>query len=442
MTHEHKRLFTAAAVAGLLFAGAPAASAQGRDEIRRTLYAGSYDKAIAMALQALQADPGNAEIRFLLARAYGYSGRWDEAEALVGELLARYPADADILVFKARLFLWRKDLAGAERTFQRALEVQPRSADALAGLADLASWRGEFDAALVYARRALDLDANHAGALFRVGSILLWQGDYGRARGYLARAAELEPLNKDFTRALAAAVPVYARRTEVWLGGRDEHWSDGRGDYRDLGLAALFSVLGDRARLVVNAERLWRAGAHDDRLSLQAYPQLWRGAYAYLDLAAAPGAEIVPVSSGHLEVYQSFLKRFEASLGGGWIKAAGLEGVTVLNATAAAYLGSWYPNLRVQWSDAGAAGREFSWSAGLRRFLADTSYLWASVGRGSRTFEAGSVEEILAGPAWLFEAGADVYVFKNVKLRGSVTRRSAAAGPSSTTVALITGYRF
>jgi YaiO family outer membrane protein len=442
MIHELKRFLAAAAVAGLMFAVVPAARAQSRDEVRQALYAGSYDKAIAMAKQALQADPGNAEIQFLLARAYGYSGRWDEAEALLGELLARYPADADILVFRARLLLWRKDLAGAERTFQRAVEVQPRSADALAGLADLASWRGEYDAALVYARRALDLDANHAGALFRVGTILVWQGDYGRARGYLARAAELEPLNKDFTRALAAAVPVYARRTEVWVGGRDEHWSDGRGDYRDLGFSALFSVLGDRARLVVNAERLWRGGLHDDRLSLQAYPQLWKGAYAYVDLAAAPGADIVPGSSGHLEVYQSFLKKFEASLGGGWIKATGLDGVAVVDATAAAYLGSWYPNLKIQWSDAGAAGTEFSWSAGLRRFLSDSSYLWASVGRGNRTFEAGSIEEVLAGPAWLFEAGADLYVFKNIKLRGSVTRRSSAAGPSSTTLALVTGYRF
>jgi YaiO family outer membrane protein len=442
MNSDLKRFVAAALVAGYVLVVAPAARAQGRDEIRQALFAGSYDKAVALALNALKTDPGNAEIQFLLARAYGYAGRWDEAEAILDRLLAEHPADADLLVFKARMLTWRKDLAGAERIFGRALEVQPRSADALAGLADLASWRGEYDAALVYARRALDLDANHAGALFRVGSILLWQGDYGRARGYLARAAELEPLNRDFTRALANAVPVYARRTEVWVGGRTEHWNDGRPDGWDLGLSALFSILHDRARLVVNAERLWRGEGRDDRFSVQAYPQLWKGAYAYLDLAAAPGAESIPGSSGHLEIYQSFLKKYEVSLGAGWIKAAGTDGVTVVDATAAAYLGSWYPNLRVQWSDAGSSGTELSWTAGLRRFLADTSYLWASVGRGRRTFEAGTVEEILSGPAWFFEAGADVYVFKNVKLRGSISRRSAAAGPSSTAMTLITGYRF
>lgn len=441
MRNPLQRAIGAVVLAGLVLAAPAGARAQGRDEVRQALFAGSYDKAIGLALEALKADPGNAEIRFLLARAYGYSGRWDEAEALLAELLSRYPADADMLVFKARMMCWRKDLEGAERTFRRALEVQPRSADALAGLADLASWRGESDAALVYARQALDLDPNHAGALFRVGSVLLWQGDYGRARGYLARAAELEPQNKDFARALAAAVPVYARRTEVWLSGRNEHWSDGRSDYTDLGISALFSVLRDRARMVVNVEKLWRGDVSDERLSLQAYPQLWKGAYAYLDLAAAPGADAVPGSSGHLEIYQSFLKRYEVSLGAGRIKAAGTEGVTVLDASAAAYLGPWYPNLRVQWSDAGT-GAEFSWMAGVRRFLADASYLWAAVGRGTRTFEAGSVEEILAGPAWFFEAGFDIYVFGNVKLRGLVSRRSETGGPSSTTLALVTGYRF
>jgi YaiO family outer membrane protein len=436
------RLIALAAAAGLALAAAPAARAQSRDDVRQAVYAGSFDRAIALALEALEADPGNAEIEFLLARAYAYSGRFDEAEARLDGLLARYPADADLVVFKARMMSWRGDTAGAERTFLRALELQPRSADALTGLADLAARRGEGDAALGYARRALEIDADHAGALFRTGSVLVGRGDYGRGRGYLARAAGLEPLNKDFARALAAAVPVYARRAEIWLGGRNESWNDGRPDSRDVGVSALFSVLGDRARLVVGVERLWRAGTHDDRLSLQAYPQLWRGAYASLDLAAAPGADAVPSSSARLEVYQSFLGTCEASLGGGWVKAAGLEGAKVLSASAAAFLGPWYPSLRVQWSDAGAAGTELTWAAGLRRFLAEASYLWISVGRGTRTFEAGSTGEVLARPAWFVEAGADIYVFKDVKLRASVARRAESAGPSSTTLALVTGYRF
>lgn len=434
------RLGRALPVLCLLAAAAAAGWAQSRDEVREALLSGTPEKAIALALEALRADPSNVEIRFLLARAYGYTGRWDEAEAVLGELLLRHPADADLLVFKARLLSWRKDLGGAEQVFQRALELQPRSADALVGLADLASWRGDYDAALVYCRRALDLDAGHAGALFRTGTVLLWQGRYGQARGYLARAAELEPLNRDFARALAGAAPVFARRTEIWLAGRNEHWSDGRADSSDFGLLALFGVLDDRVRLAVKADRLWRAGGSDDRVGLEAYPQLWKGAYGYIDLSLAPRAAFVASSSVHLEVYQSVLRRFEVSLGARRMRFA-VGGVTGLVTSVAAYWGSWYPNVRVHWFDLGTA-TELTWMAGLRRYLTDASYLWVDVGRGARSSETGSDEEVLARPAWFAEAGLDLCVLRTVRLRGCVSRRKETDGPSSTAVALVAGYRF
>lgn len=426
---------------GLALIAAPGTSlAQTRDDVRQALFSGSYEKAISLAEEALKADPGNAEIRFLLAKAYGYSGRWDEAEAVIGRLLEEHPADADLLVFKARMLTWRKDLDGARRTFERALELQPRSADAAAGLADLASWQGDYDTSIIYCRRALDLDANHAGALFRMGSVLLWRGDYGRARGYLARAAALEPRNKDFSRALAAAAPVFARRTEAWLSGRSEHWSDGRADYRDLGLAGLFSLLHDRARLVVKADRLWRAGAADDRLGLEVYPQLWKGAYGYVDLGVAPKAEFAPSSSVHLEIYQSFLKKLEASLGARRMSfAAG--GVTVAVASAAVYAGAWYPNVLVHWADS-AAGTAFTWMAGLRRYLKSASFLWLTAGRGSRSMDTADVSEVLERPAWFGELGFDLSVLEDIKLRGYISYRKETAGPSSTALALTTGYRF
>jgi YaiO family outer membrane protein len=440
MTAKKRRRFFAALGLLAALAGTGAGLAQGHDDVRQALVAGTYDRAIALALDVLRGEPANDEVRFLLARAYAYAGRRDDAEAVLGELLAARPADADLLVFKGRLLCWRNDLDGAERTFRRALELQPRSADALAGLADLASWRGDHDAALVYCRRALDLDADHAGALFRTGSILLWQGDYGRARGYLARAAELEPQNKDFARALAAASPVFARKTEVWLSGRNEHWSDGRADYRDLGLSGLFSVFRDRARIVVKAERLRRAGASDDRGGLEIYPQLWKGAYAYLDLAVAPKADFAASSSFHLEVYQSVFKKAEFSLGAR--RMAFVTGrVTVLVGSAALYAGPWYPSIRAHWADT-IAGAQFTWIAGLRRYLADASYLWAAAGHGSRALDTADANEVLERPAWFAEAGFDVHVLREIKLRGDVSYRKETAGPSSLAIALTTGYRF
>jgi YaiO family outer membrane protein len=431
---------SAVIVIALMISAGGAGYAQSRDEVRQALESGAHEKAISLALEALRENPADAEVRFLLARAYAYSGRWDEAEETLGRLLAEHPADTDLLVFKARLLCWRKDLVGAESGFHRALELQPRSADALVGLADLASWRGEYDAALVYARQALDLDPRHAGALFRTGTILLWQGDYGRARGYLARAVELEPRNRDFARALANAAPLFARRTEVWLTGRNEHWSDGRSDYSDLGLTALFSLFADRAKLMVKANRSWRSGDHDDQLGLEAYPHLWKGAYGYVDLSFSPGADFAPSSSFHVEVYQSVLGRFEVSLGARRMNFPG-DGVTLLAASAAGYWGRWYAAIRSLYTNP-ERGAELTWMAGLRRYFTGTSFVWAGLGRGSRSFEAGSLEDILTGPSWFAELGFDVYLFRDVKLRGSLGRRAESGGPSSTAFSLVAGYRF
>lgn len=431
------------AVLGLCLAAALAtapagARAQSADGVRAALREGRYDRTIALALEALRADPGDDEVRFLLARAYAYSGKWDEGEAVADALLAAHPADSDLIVFKGRLRSWRGDLEGAERAFRRALEAEPRSADALAGLADLAAWRGDLDGALVLCRRALDLDVAHAGALHRVGTVLLWRGDYGRARGYLARAVELEPADADFRLSLGRAVPLFVRRPEIRLTGRTEHWSDGRPDGRDLGLEVLFGLFGDRARFVAKAGRFWRAGGRDDGAGLEVYPRLWKGAYGYFDLSVAPGADAVPRSAVHAEVYQSFLTRFEASLGVRRI-AAPDGAVLVTVASAAAYLGPWYPNVRMY---AAEAGTGFTWMAGLRRYFAGASSVWATVGRGARPPETGVVEEVLAGPAWFAEAGFDVFVLRDVKLRGYVSRRAAAAGPGSTAFSLAAGYRF
>ena len=403
--------------------------AQDRDAIRQALTAGRHAEAAALALETLRGDPGNAEVRFLLARAYAYAGRRDEGEAVLDALLAERPADAELIVFKARILSWRGDLDSAERTFRRALEVQPRSADALAGLADLAAWRGDGDGALVLCRQALDLDANHAGALHRVGSVLLGQGDYGRARGYLARAVELEPGNADFRRSLDRAVPLFVRGPEVWLSGRNEHWSDGREDSRDLGLSVLFGLFGDRARFVAKAGRSWRAGGRDDSLGLEAYPRLWKGAYGYFDLSLAPKAEFVPTSSFHAEVYQSVLTRYEVSLGVRRIGAAG-GSVLVMVASGAAYWGSWYPNVRVYRADTGA-GTGFTWIAGLRRYFAGTSYVWASVGRAPGRSRPGPSRR--SWPGRLGSSRPDSTSSLSATLGSAATRRGgrASAGPTA-----------
>ena len=113
----------------------------------------------------------------------------------------------------------------------------------------------------------------------------------------------------------------------------------------------------------------------------------------------------------------------------------------MLVVSGAAYWGPWYPNVRVSWADADT-GTGLTWMAGVRRYFTGASYAWAGLGHGSRSLETGQIDAVLAGPAWFAEAGFDLYVFGDIKLRGYVSRRMGIGEDDSTAFGLVTGFRF
>jgi predicted Zn-dependent protease len=81
-----------------------------RDRADTQLAAGHPDAAIATLQQALAADPGNAWVRFDLARLYYKQGNQQQGTALMDAGLARAPADPDLLYADA-LYLSLQDEA-------------------------------------------------------------------------------------------------------------------------------------------------------------------------------------------------------------------------------------------------------------------------------------------------------------------------------------------
>ena len=79
MKNDFLHIVGAAVLVGLVLAGPASARAQGRDEVRQALYAGTYDKAIALALEALgrsreRRDPLSPGPGLRLFRAAGRRG--------------------------------------------------------------------------------------------------------------------------------------------------------------------------------------------------------------------------------------------------------------------------------------------------------------------------------------------------------------------------------
>ncbi|MEN3278822.1 MAG: hypothetical protein V7631_4612 [Massilia sp.] len=92
--------------------------------------------------------------------------------------------------------------------------------------------------------------------------------------------------------------------------------------------------------------RAHRFGQTGHAWALDAYTDLWTGAYANIRYQRSPAARLFPANSGRVELYQS--------LGGGWEASLsddvlGFESrVNIYGVTLGKYVGNWYVQLRHQ----------------------------------------------------------------------------------------------
>jgi YaiO family outer membrane protein len=440
MKHARRRPLVTVLLAGLAVSSVAAQETQWAERARREIEAGDFGKAVSICLDGLRESPGDFELRFLLARSHAYAGGFDEAEMVLDRLLEDHPENADLVLLKARIDGWRGSHREAEAGFRKVLEADPGNGEALAGLADLYSWEEDWDAALEACRRAVDADPGNAAVLFRMGTLHERRGEHGEARACFRKAAGLDPSNGTYARAMKNVSLSPAGGTEFWLAGRNESFSDGRSDYSDLEAAFKFGLFDDRAPVILKAARAWRFGEHDDRLGIEAYPRLWKGAYGYVDLILSPAGGFSPDSSLHVEVFQSVLPWMEVSLGARRMAFPG-GGVSMLAGSLGAYWGKFHSTLRT-FAAFGEGESEFTWIAGLRRYFSRTNFVWAGVGHGSRSIEGVSVGDLLGGRSWLGEAGADLTVLRHVRLRGVFALRRESTGLTSTSLSLVAGTRW
>jgi tetratricopeptide (TPR) repeat protein len=150
------------------------------------------------------AQPGDAQVHYLLGQALEERGLLERAAESFGRATALNPAFADAHndLGEVLLRLGRTDAAIA--SCRRALALRPRFAAALGNLANAERARGALSAAIAGYRRVIALEPGLAEAHRNLGSALLEAGEKAAAIVSLQRAVELRP---DF----AAAVAQLAR---------------------------------------------------------------------------------------------------------------------------------------------------------------------------------------------------------------------------------------
>ncbi len=200
---------------------------------------GRHGQAAILLKPKMMAEPKNAEIAVLLARAYDGAGQLDEAVSAYAHRLSLQPDDAESAVRLAELLMGRGDFvhAGeialaalkthpdiamlrvmhgrallgrgrvplAREEMLKATQLAPTNAETWLRLGEVYAMEGEADKAENAFDRCLTLDPQHAECLRHLANLLIEKGDHIRAIAILKRAIGISPDNATLWNAMGAA---------------------------------------------------------------------------------------------------------------------------------------------------------------------------------------------------------------------------------------------
>jgi len=321
------------------------------------------------------------------ARGLANSGQPALALAAYDALLARSPGNVDVLLGRGIAFTRLERWSEAEADLTAAAQASPGYADVWSALANLYQWSGRPERAADAYARAIALQPNDAEAYMGRARALRAAGRASDARADLARArslgadaagidamlAAMRPRPGTPDAAIAEGYSWTASLSSTWTRlGDNPRWNEQTASVRHYGETGSIAFETLRAQRFAQTGHAW---------ALDAYVNLWNGAYANVRYQRAPAARLFPANAGRIELYQAIGDGWEVSLSDDVLGFG--ERVNIYGVSLAKYTGNWYVQLRHQ--NIVAAGSHGSGDRLLGRYYyrgdAD-SYLELALNRG------------------------------------------------------------
>lgn len=281
---------------------------------------------------APQADAAiSFEAAYARARAHANDGQPELALAEYSALLARSPGNADVLLGRGIVYSRLERWDEAEADLTAAAREAPDYADVWSALADLYRWSARPQQAIEAYDRLIalqpDVPAHRAAraAVERAGEV--------DAAPVIAQQRAASP-----DASIAAGYSWLANLSSSWLDvGDTPRWNEQTLSVRHYlrGGSLAFETL--RAHRFEQTGHAW---------ALDAYVDLWRGAYANLRYQKAPGARLFPANAGRVELYQALGRGWELSLSDDVLGFD--ERVNIYGVGLAKYFGNFHVQLRHQ----------------------------------------------------------------------------------------------
>lgn len=346
--------------------------------------------ALLLSAGACAQEVSNPDSLLKVAQQMAYAGKYDDALTICTKLWRKYPDNADYRIFTARVLAWKNNYAEAREYLEPLKENG--SEDALDVLTDIELWSGNFEVVIEYCNRALALPrVNRSGFLLKrakaqeqlkktndaistLNTLLAAEPKNEEAQVMLARLKYKDPLNKITVSYLNSS----------FSNPSFPSWNFGFVEYkRDLEKCPLLARL--------NYGNI--NNTNDYQLETDAYPKFAARTYAYLNAGYGFNSKIFPDLKFGAELYQTFRKGIEASLGGRYMK---FKGPDVFIYTG--YLGYYYKNWWFSYRTYVVSPQSnfyFTHVASARKYFADgETYISASFIYGAAPYFYSFIQDI------------------------------------------------
>ncbi len=285
-----------------------------------------------------------AEDEVAHARQLAFSGPQHRAEALalLQARLATVPDDSDALTLYGTILSWDGRYDEARQALQKVLDKNPDHSDALPAMINVELWSDHPHAAEPLAQASLQRHPGNPAMMLLLARAQRNENHTQDAAQTLDELLTFDPSNQE-AKEMRRRMLYQARQWEASYTFEDDFFSSVFNSQQEHTL----SLRGPTpyGSFIGRVSRADRFDAHSNQLSVEMYPHIRPGTYAFVTVGGSPDAVLYPQYFVGADLYQSLGHGFEGSAG--YRRLQFSDDVNIFTTAIYKYRGDWLYSARL-----------------------------------------------------------------------------------------------
>ena len=173
---------------------------------------GQFDKAVSHLEKAIEINPNDAELHFILGSVFARQGLTEKAISHFEAGLRIRPNDVRERCNLGAMFAKQGQTEKAISHFENALKIDPDCAEAHSNLGVLFTRQGQIEKAVSHLEKAVEINPDYAEAHYNLGAVLARQGQTEKAISHFEKTLRIDP---DYAEAHANLGVLFARQGQT-----------------------------------------------------------------------------------------------------------------------------------------------------------------------------------------------------------------------------------